>query len=105
MTGSWDDAAKRLEAAELAQHWRRFWIKDIVQESRTIRSLHLEPVDGAGVVPNLAGQHLPIRITPPGSGHAIVRNYTLSVAPSDGGYRISVKRDGLISGLLHDLAV
>jgi ferredoxin-NADP reductase/predicted pyridoxine 5'-phosphate oxidase superfamily flavin-nucleotide-binding protein len=105
MTGSWDDAAKRLEAAELAQHWRRFRVKEIVEESRTIRSLHLEPIDGAGVVPNLAGQHLPIRITPPGAATPVIRDYTLSVAPSDGAYRISVKREGVVSSLLHDLAV
>jgi uncharacterized protein len=105
MTGSWDDAAKRLEAADLAQHWRRFRIKEIVEESCTIRSLHLEPIDGAGVVPNLAGQHLPVRVTPRGTEDAIVRNYTLSVAPSDGRYRLSVKRDGLVSRLLHDLVI
>jgi uncharacterized protein len=105
MTGSWDDAAKRLEATELAQHWRRFRIKEIAEESRTIRSLHLEPVDGAGVIPNLPGQHLPIRVTLPGAVGATIRNYTLSVAPSDGAYRISVKRDGLVSGQLHDLVV
>jgi uncharacterized protein len=105
MTGSWDDAAKRIEAADLAQHWRRFRISEIVEESRTIRSLHLEPVDGSGVVPNLPGQHLPIRVTPPGAASAVIRNYTLSIAPSDGAYRISVKRDGLVSSLLHNLAV
>jgi ferredoxin-NADP reductase/predicted pyridoxine 5'-phosphate oxidase superfamily flavin-nucleotide-binding protein len=105
MTGSWDDAAKRLGAADLAQHWRRFRINKIVEESRTIRSLHLEPVDGSGIVPNLPGQHLPIRVTPPGAASAEFRNYTLSIAPSDGAYRISVKRDGLVSRLLHNLAV
>jgi uncharacterized protein len=105
MTGSWDDAARRIEAADRAQHWRRFRINEIVEESRTIRSLHLEPVDGSGVVPNLPGQHLPIRVTPPGAASAIIRNYTLSIAPSDGAYRISVKRDGLVSSLLHNLAV
>jgi hypothetical protein len=105
MTGSWDDAAKRLEAAELAQHWRRFRIKEIAEESRTIRSLHLEPADGAGVIPNLPGQHLPVRVTPPGAAGPTIRNYTLSVAPSDGAYRISVKRDGLVSDHLHDLVV
>jgi ferredoxin-NADP reductase len=32
----------------------------------------------------------------------IIRTYTLSVAPSDGTYRISVKRDGAVSSYLHD---
>ncbi|MGY4476402.1 ferredoxin-NADP reductase [Bradyrhizobium sp. USDA 3364] len=38
----------------------------------------------------------------PGSGKPLIRTYTLSVAPSDGMYRISVKRDGLVSQHLHD---
>src|SRR5205085_1636263 len=70
--------------------------------SRAIRSFHLLPADGSGLVPHRAGQHLPIRITLPGSDKPLVRTYTLSVAPSDAAYRISVKRDGAVSGHLHD---
>jgi ferredoxin-NADP reductase len=33
----------------------------------------------------------------------VIRTYTLSVAPSDGMYRISVKREGLASRHLHDV--
>ncbi|MEJ1979063.1 MAG: pyridoxamine 5'-phosphate oxidase family protein [Acetobacteraceae bacterium] len=99
MTGSWDEAASRLKAAERATGWRPFRIARVVEESSTIRSLYLKPADDAGLVPHVAGQHLPIRIAP----ENIQRTYTLSVAPSDGVYRISVKRDGAVSQRLHAL--
>jgi ferredoxin-NADP reductase len=102
MTGDWDQVAERLKAAALANVWRTFRVSKIVDESDSIRSFHLEPADGAGIVPHKAGQHLPIRITLPGDAKPLIRTYTLSVAPSDGLYRISVKRDGRVSAHLHD---
>ncbi|MBZ6390808.1 MAG: FAD-binding oxidoreductase, partial [Pantoea dispersa] len=57
---------------------------------------------GAGGPQCRAGQHLPIRLTLPGSTKPLIRQYTLSVAPSDGYYRISVKREGAVSQYLHD---
>lgn len=102
MTGNWTQAAERLRAAELAKTWRPLTVARIVDESAGIRSFHLQPADGAGLLPHAAGQHLPIRITLPGSDKPVIRTYTLSVAPSDGLYRISVKRDGLVSQFLHD---
>ena len=102
LTGSWGEAAERLKAAELAKTWRPFRIARIVNESSIIRSFHLEPTDGAGLIPHQAGQHLPIRVTPSGATAPVMRTYTLSSAPSDGIYRISVKREGLVSKHLHD---
>lgn len=102
MTGDWAQAADRLRAAELATRWRALTVTNIVEESASIRSFHLQPSDGAGLLPHAAGQHLPIRVTVPGSDKPVIRTYTLSVAPSDGVYRISVKRDGLVSQHLHD---
>jgi ferredoxin-NADP reductase len=69
-----------------------------------IRSFHLEPLDGAGLIPHIAGQHLPIRVTLPRCDKPVIRTYTLSTAPSDGRYRISVKnerREGGVSAFLH----
>jgi len=103
MTGNWDEAARRLQAAALATAWRPFRISQIVDESSVIRSFHLEPTDGAGLIPHLAGQHLPIRVTLPGTDKPVLRTYTLSVAPSDNLYRISVKREGLVSRHLHEM--
>jgi hypothetical protein len=102
MTGDWAQAADRIRAAERATQWRPFKVTDIVDESASIRSFHLQPDDGAGLLPHQAGQHLPIRLLISGTDRPVIRTYTLSVAPSDGMYRISVKRDGLVSQHLHE---
>lgn len=102
MTGDWIQAADRLHAATLATQWRALSVTKIVEESASIRSLHLKPSDGAGLLPHSAGQHLPIRVSIPGADKPVIRTYTLSAAPSDGIYRISVKRDGAVSQYLHD---
>ncbi len=101
MTGDWRQAAERRRAAELATQWRPFTVTRVVDESASIRSFYLQPADGAGLLAHQAGQHLPIRVTPEGSPQAMIRTYTLSLAPSDGQYRISVKRDGRVSTHLH----
>ncbi len=102
MTGDWKQAELRGKATARRSAWHRLRVKRIVDESSVIRSLHLEPADDAGLVPNLAGQHLPIRVKPSGEEGCVIRTYTLSSAPSDGNYRISVKREGLVSSYLHD---
>lgn len=102
MTGDWDEAANRLRAAELSTRWRPLKVTKIVDESSSIRSFHLQPDDGAGLLPHQAGQHLPIRVMLAGADKPVIRNYTLSAAPSDGIYRISVKREGTVSRHLHD---
>lgn len=74
----------------------------IVDESSVVRSFHLEPADGAGRLAHLAGQFLPIRVQPSGQDKPLIRTYTLSIAPSDANYRISVKREGVVSQYLHE---
>lgn len=105
ITGTWDEAQARRDASALARTWRPFRVARVHDESSVIRSLYLEPADGHGVAPFLAGQHLPIRLKPPGSEAWLQRTYTLSVAPGDHQLRISVKRDGVASTALHALSV
>lgn len=102
MTGDWEQAADRIAAQQLRTSWRPFRIARIVDESSVIRSFHLEPADGKGIMTHEAGQHLPIRVRPDPAAKPVLRTYTLSTAPSDGHYRISVKRQGLVSNHLHD---
>lgn len=102
MTGDWEQAEQRRKAAERGSAWRSLRVAKIVDESSVIRSFHLEPTDDAGLIANLAGQHLPIRVQPGPEAKDVIRTYTLSSAPSDGTYRISVKREGLVSKHLHD---
>jgi ferredoxin-NADP reductase/predicted pyridoxine 5'-phosphate oxidase superfamily flavin-nucleotide-binding protein len=103
MTGDWAETAGRLKAQELAMQWRPFRIAEIKAESASVRSFYLEPLDGFGLIPHEAGQHLPIRVTLPEMAQPLIRTYTLSAAPSDGVYRISVKRQGKVSTHLHGL--
>lgn len=104
MTGDWEQVAERNRAKELASKWRPFRIEHAIDETESIRSLYLRPTDGAGMIAHKAGQHLPIRVTLPGDETTTIRSYTISAAPSDGMYRISVKRDGKVSQFLHSLA-
>ena len=84
--------------------WRPFKVTQIVKESDSVRSLFLEPADGLATAPRQAGQYLPVRIRR-ADGSMLKRSYTLTTAPADGLYRISVKRDGEASALLHALNV
>lgn len=102
LTGSWAEAELRLRARAQDRSWRPLRITRIVQESTTIRSFHLESVDGSALPPYQAGQFLPIRVTAEAGQPSLVRTYTLTSLPADGHHRISVKRDGLVSRLLHD---
>ncbi|WP_347928483.1 pyridoxamine 5'-phosphate oxidase family protein [Pseudomonas helvetica] len=100
LTGTWEQAAARLQAAALGDHWRPLRVSRIERESQSIRSIYLEPADGAGLPLFQAGQHLPVRFTLDGQVH--IRTYSLSSAPSDEFFRISVKREGLVSSHLHE---
>jgi ferredoxin-NADP reductase/predicted pyridoxine 5'-phosphate oxidase superfamily flavin-nucleotide-binding protein len=101
MTGSWEQADGRLQADALRDQWRQLRVTRIVDESSTIRSFYLEPDDGAGLPRFEAGQHLPVRICVAEGEAPLVRTYSVSSAPSDSFFRISVKRDGLVSAHLH----
>jgi uncharacterized protein len=105
MTGDWHEAKKRLRASELSNSWRVFRVAHIKDETALIRSLELEPIDGGGLTRHLAGQHIPIRVQPAGGEAPLVRTYTLSVSPSENKYRISVKREGIVSRCLRQLNV
>ncbi|MFS2003520.1 pyridoxamine 5'-phosphate oxidase family protein [Duganella sp. CT11-25] len=101
-TGNWTEAGSVLAAAGKRASWRRFAVTDIVQESDNVRSFHMAPADGIGVAAHVPGQFVTVRV--PGADGAAqqVRSYTLSDAPNGRSYRISVKRDGVVSRWLHE---
>jgi hypothetical protein len=105
LAGDWNETAARAKAEQLKTTWRPFRVCQIQQESSSIRSLLLEPADGFARSLHQPGQYLPIRLTLPGHAESLVRTYTLSSAPSDASYRISVKAEGLVSRHLHQLRV
>lgn len=102
MTGSWEESDARREAGRIREQWRDFRIVEIVQESSVVKSFWLEPVDASGLWLHQAGQYLPVRLKLPGDERHTSRVYTVSAAPSDGIYRISVKKQGVFSAHLHD---
>ena len=102
-TGSWQEAKVLLDVADRRQQWHPLRVTKIERESEVIRSFWLAPEDSDNAVAVYeAGQHLAVRVSVPGSTEPVLRTYTLSVAPSDMQYRISVKREGLVSSYLHD---
>ncbi|WCM51413.1 pyridoxamine 5'-phosphate oxidase family protein [Pseudomonas sp. WJP1] len=100
LTGTWEQAKARLQAKTLGDQWRPLRVVRIEAESQHIRSIYMEPADGAGLPLFQAGQHLPLRFNIDGETH--IRTYSLSSAPSDDFFRISVKRDGRVSSHLHE---
>ncbi|MEO4013827.1 pyridoxamine 5'-phosphate oxidase family protein [Pseudomonas rossensis] len=100
LTGTWAQANARLQAQAMGDRWRPLRVARIEEESHNIRSIYLESADGAGLPVFQAGQHLPLRFNIAGEVH--IRTYSLSSAPSDDFFRISVKREGLVSSHLHE---
>lgn len=85
--------------------WRDFVIAQKRRESEVVTSFVLRPADGGKVLRHKPGQHLTFSLDLPGRP-PLKRNYSVSSAPSDDHYRISVKREpsGAASNWLHDTA-
>ena len=81
---------------------RRFRVVKKQPESAVITSFYFEPEDGGAIMDFEPGQYLTILFEV--NGEPVRRNYSLSCAPGEGHYRISVKREpeGLVSNHLHD---
>ncbi|WP_419952433.1 NO-inducible flavohemoprotein [Methylobacterium sp.] len=87
--------------------WRDFVVESVTEESETIRSFVLAPRDGGPVLRHEPGQYLGMLIDLPGQG-VLKRNYSISCAPNERAYRITVKREerpgepaGIVSNWLH----
>ena len=102
-------------------NWRKFRIARKVVETPHITSFYLEPVDAprcpaTGKMAPLPlfrpGQYIGVRVPVPAMGGVFqIRQYSLSNAPGESYYRISVKREegekglapaGVVSNILHD---
>src|SRR5262249_43487944 len=71
--------------------FRRLRVSRIDRESVDVISLTLEPTDGKRLTTPLAGQFVVLRLRPKPDGPLLFRSYSLSGAPSDEHYRVSVK--------------
>lgn len=84
--------------------WRDFIVSDKIKESDLITSFVLRAADGGNVIPHKPGQYLTFALAPEGRT-PLKRNYSISCAPNDKHYRISVKREANGQGgsrYLHD---
>jgi nitric oxide dioxygenase len=81
---------------------REFRVARRVRESDVITSFYLEPVDGGALLAFRPGQYVTLLLEL--GGTPVRRTYSLSDAPGQPYYRISVKREpgGLVSNHLHD---
>jgi ferredoxin-NADP reductase/predicted pyridoxine 5'-phosphate oxidase superfamily flavin-nucleotide-binding protein len=101
MTGDWQQVNAVIKSAGKLANWLAYRVAKVVDESANIRSFYLEPRH-KNILPAFeAGQFLTIRTA---ALKGMIRTYTLSSAPGDAHYRISVKREeqGVVSNYLHD---
>ncbi len=83
--------------------FRPLRVSQLNRESSSVLSLVLEPTDGNPLSPALPGQFVVLRMRPKPDAPPLLRNYSLSDAPSAEHYRISVKQEvnGAASTYLH----
>ncbi len=87
-----------------AESVRSLRLVEKIPESSDVTSFVFEARDGGPLAAFEPGQHLPIEVSVVGGAETARRTYSLSSAPNDERYRISVKREpnGLVSRHLHD---
>jgi ferredoxin-NADP reductase len=86
--------------------FRTMRISRIDRESTAVSSLTLLPVDGLPLAAPLPGQFVVLRLRPAPDSAPLLRSYSLSDAPAEDHYRISVKQEakGEASRYLHQRA-
>ena len=85
------------------QGFRPLQVSRMERESRSIVSLILVPADGHPLAAALPGQFVVLRLRPRPEATLLLRNYSLSDAPSTDHYRVSVKQEvnGAASTYVH----
>lgn len=81
--------------------FRSFKVAKKIKETSDVSSFILVPADGKLAYKGIAGQYITVRAEIDGQEHR--RNYTVSAAPSNKDYRITVKNMGTVSGYVHSL--
>jgi ferredoxin-NADP reductase/MOSC domain-containing protein YiiM/ferredoxin len=75
------------------QGFRSLRVSRKLHETSNVTSLVLEPADSKPLTAGLAGQYIVLRLRPGPDESVLLRSYSLSGAPSEERYRISVKRE------------
>lgn len=76
--------------------FREFVVQRKVKESDVITSFYLVPKDGKEIASYEPGQYISVKMDIPGEEYTHIRQYSLSDAPGNPYYRISVKREDAI---------
>lgn len=106
-TGTWDAAAETLAAERERNAYLPYEVAEVSAESDSISSFLLRRADGKLPAAYEPGQFLPVRLQISGMDSLLSRTYTLSDAPGEGLYRLSIKREdgpALVSKYLHENA-
>ncbi len=88
--------------------FKPFIVAKKVKESDVITSFYLQPKEGGKVPSYKPGQYISVRVSIPGDKYTQMRQYSLSSAPMEEYYRISVKKEaefdpnGKVSCYLHE---
>src|SRR3984957_7149110 len=87
----------------VAPGFRTLRVARVTRESAGVMSFVLEPTDKTRLPAALPGQFVVVRMRPAPEGPPLLRSYSLSSAPGQAQYRISVKleEDGAGGGFLH----
>jgi hypothetical protein len=104
-TGTWDAAAETLAAKRERNAYLPYEVAEVSAESDSISSFLLRRADGKTPAAYEQGQFLPIRMQIPGTDSLLSRTYTLSDAPGEGLYRLSIEREdgpAVASKYLHE---
>lgn len=107
------EVAMYREAAEAPGGWsrfRNFVVSQKIKETELITSFYLTPQDGGTISSYLPGQYITVRVQPEAEEYTHIRHYSLSTAPGQPFYRITVKREdatantraGVVSTYLHE---
>lgn len=78
--------------------FRAFVIRDIQTEASGIKSFYLQAEDGQPIARFEPGQYLGIKVRPPGNDYDEIRQYSLSNAPGETHYRITIKAEDTLPG-------
>ena len=83
--------------------FRSLRVSRIHQESNSVLSLILVPVDGRPLVAAQPGQFVVLRLRPKSDAPPLLRSYSLSDTPSTDHYRVSIKQEpnGVASTYVH----
>lgn len=78
--------------------FRAFVIREVREEARGIKSVYLQPEDGQPSAEFEPGQYMGIKVRVAGHEYDEIRQYSISNAPGDEHYRITVKAESASPG-------